>query len=178
VPVSSPLEGASPPPPVLNVALARLVDLKAVLLAETRARGPDGSRMRSPQLARCSRDQVRRRMGQHRWRCARTWSRRAAGVRYSERRRAWADSSKRASEPDAEPRPRARWSTHYSPRTHIPLTRRPRRAVAVWPEEPRLTPAPTQLLRRRHLLLHGHRARRRLARRRHARRRLRSAACA
>ena len=32
----------------------------------------------------------------------------AAGVRSSERRRAWADSSKRASEPDAEPRPRAR----------------------------------------------------------------------
>jgi len=30
----------------------------------------------------------------------------AAGARYSERRRvAWADSSKRASEPDAEPRP-------------------------------------------------------------------------
>jgi len=29
--------------------------------------------------------------------------------------------------------------------------------VAVWPEEPGLTPAPT-LLRRRHLLLHGHRA--------------------
>ena len=51
--------------PRLNVALARLVDLKAVLLAETRARGPDGSRMRSPQLVRCSRDQVRRRMGQH-----------------------------------------------------------------------------------------------------------------
>ena len=81
----------------------------------------------------------------------------AAGVRYSERRRAWADSSKRASEPDAEPRPRARWSTHYSPRAHVPLTRRLRRAVAVWPEEPGLTPAPT-LLRRRHLLLHGHRA--------------------
>ena len=78
-------------------------------------------------------------------------------VRYSERRRAWADSSKRASEPDAEPRPRARWSTHYSPRTHVPLTWRLRRAVAVWPEEPGLTPAPT-LLRRRHLLLHGHRA--------------------
>jgi hypothetical protein len=38
--------------PRLSVALARLVDLKAVLLAETRARGPDGSRMRSPQLAR------------------------------------------------------------------------------------------------------------------------------
>jgi hypothetical protein len=36
----------------LNVALARLVDLKAALLAETRARGPDRSRMRSPQLAR------------------------------------------------------------------------------------------------------------------------------
>ena len=51
--------------PRLNVALARLVDLKAALLAETRARGPDGSRMRSPQLARCSRDQLRRRMGQH-----------------------------------------------------------------------------------------------------------------
>jgi len=81
----------------------------------------------------------------------------AAGVRSSERRRAWADKrSKRASEPDAEPPPRARWSTHYSPRTHVPLTRRLRRAVAVWPEEPRLTPAPT-LLRRRHLLLHGHR---------------------
>ena len=55
--------GRLAPPPVLNVALARLVDLKAVLLAETRARGPDGSRMRSPQLARCSCDQVRRRMG-------------------------------------------------------------------------------------------------------------------
>jgi hypothetical protein len=51
--------------PPLSVALARLVDLKAALLAETRARGPDGSRMRSPQLARCSRDQLRRRMGQH-----------------------------------------------------------------------------------------------------------------
>ena len=53
--------------PRLNVALARLVDLKAalLLLAEARARGPDGSRMRSPQLARCSRDQLRRRMGQH-----------------------------------------------------------------------------------------------------------------
>jgi hypothetical protein len=38
--------------PRLNVALARLVDLKAALLAETSARGPDGSRMRSPQLAR------------------------------------------------------------------------------------------------------------------------------
>jgi hypothetical protein len=95
----------------------------------------------------------------------------AAGVRPSERRRAWGDSSKRASEPDAEPPPRARWSTHYSPRAPVSLTRRLRRAVAVWPEEPGLTPAPT-LLRRRHLLLHGHRlARRRHARRRHARRR-------
>ena len=37
---------------------------------------PDGPRMRLPQLARCSRDQLRRRMGQQRWRCARTWSRR------------------------------------------------------------------------------------------------------
>jgi hypothetical protein len=38
----------------LNVALARLVDLKAallaMLLAEARARGPDGPRMRVPQL--------------------------------------------------------------------------------------------------------------------------------
>ena len=60
------LEGASGAPR-LNVALARLVDLKAalLLLAEARARGPDGLRMRSPQLARCSRDQLRRRMGQH-----------------------------------------------------------------------------------------------------------------
>ena len=78
----------------------------------------------------------------------------AAGVRSSERRRAWADSSKRASEPDAEPPPRARWSTHFSPRTYVSLTRRLRPAVAVWPEEPGLTPAPT-LLRRRHLLPHG-----------------------
>ena len=71
--------------------------------------------------------------------------------------RALADSSKRASEPDAEPRPRARWSTHYSPRTHVPLTWRLRRAVAVWPEGTGLTPAPA-FRRRRHLLLHGHRA--------------------
>jgi hypothetical protein len=64
VPASSPLEGACDAPR-LTVALARLVDLKAALLAEARARGPDGSRMRSPQLTRCSRDQLRRRMGQH-----------------------------------------------------------------------------------------------------------------
>ena len=67
----------------------------------------------------------------------------AAGARSSERRRAWADSSKRASEPEAEPPPRARWSTHFSPRTYVSLTRRLRPAVAVWPEEPGLTPAPT-----------------------------------
>ena len=40
--------------PRLNAALVRLVDLKAALLAEARAHGPDGSRMRSPQQARCS----------------------------------------------------------------------------------------------------------------------------
>jgi hypothetical protein len=52
----------------------------------------------------------------------------AAGVRSSDCRRAWADSSKRASVPDAEPPPRARWSTHYSPRAPVSLTRRLRRA--------------------------------------------------
>ena len=60
----------APSAPRLNVALVSCRDLKLTsrrrsLLAETRARGPDGSRMRSPQLARCSRDQLRRRMGQH-----------------------------------------------------------------------------------------------------------------
>jgi len=35
----------------LNVALARLVDLTAALLADARARGPDGPRVRPPQLA-------------------------------------------------------------------------------------------------------------------------------
>jgi hypothetical protein len=121
-------------------------------VAETSARGPDGSRMRSSQLARCSRDHS----SVDRWAsmALRSDVVEAAGARSSERRRAWADSSKRASEPDAEPPPRARWSTHYSPRTYVPLTRRLRRAVAVWPEEPGLTPAPT-LLRRRHLLLGG-----------------------
>jgi len=58
------LEGPLWGPPFERRA-ARLVDLKAALLAEARAHGPDGSRMRSPQLARCSRDQLRRRMGQH-----------------------------------------------------------------------------------------------------------------
>ena len=36
----------------MSVALARLVDLKAALLAEARARGPDGPRVRVPQPAR------------------------------------------------------------------------------------------------------------------------------
>ena len=40
MPASSPLEGASGAPR-LNVALARLVDLKAALLAEKSARGPE-----------------------------------------------------------------------------------------------------------------------------------------
>jgi hypothetical protein len=56
------LGGLSAPPPFERRACAspRLVNLKAALLAETRARGPDGSRMRSPQLARRSRDQLSR----------------------------------------------------------------------------------------------------------------------
>jgi hypothetical protein len=71
VPAWSQLEGACGAPR-LNVALARLVDLKAALLAEARACGltglrgsGDGPRIRVPQLARCSRDQLRRWMGQH-----------------------------------------------------------------------------------------------------------------
>ena len=129
-------------------------DLKAALLAEARARGLTD-----------------RACDRRNWHGARATSSvdgwasmalrshvvEAAGVRSSERRRAWADSSKRASLPDAEPPPSARWSTHYSPRAPVSLTRRLRRTVAVWPEEPGLTPAPT-LLRRCHLLLHGHRA--------------------
>ena len=35
---------------------------QGALLAERHARGPDGQRMRSPQLARCSRDQIRLRI--------------------------------------------------------------------------------------------------------------------
>ena len=96
----------------MNVALARLVDLKAALLTETRRR-----RARAALTDRaCAR---------RNWHGARATSSvdgwasmalrsdvvEAAGVRSSERRRAWADSSKRASEPDAEPRPRARWRT-------------------------------------------------------------------
>ena len=74
--------------------------LNLALLAETRARGPDGSR-----TCAC-----------RNWHGARATSSvdgwasmalrshvvEAAGVRTSERRRAWADSSKLASEPDAE----------------------------------------------------------------------------
>ena len=48
----------------------------------------------------------------------------AAGVRSSERRRAWADSSKRASEPDAERAASESTVAHYSPRAHVPLSRR------------------------------------------------------
>jgi len=75
----------------LNVALARLVDLKAALLAEARARGLTG------RACEC-----------RNWHGARATSSvdgwasmalrshvvEAAGVRSSERRRSWADSSK------------------------------------------------------------------------------------
>jgi len=46
----------------LNARAEGSVDLEVALLAERRARGRDGQRMRSPQLARCSRDQIRLRM--------------------------------------------------------------------------------------------------------------------
>ena len=98
---SAPLEGACGAPR-LNVALARLVDLKAELLAEARARGPDGPRMRPPQLAR-----ARAISSVDGWASTGAALARvveAAGARPSERRRAWADSSKRASVPDAEKR--------------------------------------------------------------------------
>ena len=144
-------------------------------------------------------DQLRRRMGQH-WRCARMRGRGGGcevfrappslGRQLEARQRA---------KLDAEPRPRARWSTHFSPRTYVPLTRRLRRAVAVWPEEEKspgsrlrlpffgdvtffyTATAPPALARRRLARRRQH------ARRRHARRRacaappapsLRRAACA
>ena len=146
--------------PRLKAALARLVDLKAALLAEARARGPDGPPMRVPQLARCSRDQLRRRMGQH-WRCARTWSRRQVQGLHNQSTAELGPTARSAPATQRAGRRAAsestRWSTHFSPRAPVSLTRRLRRAVAVWPEEPGRTPAPT-LLRRRHLLLHGHHA--------------------
>jgi hypothetical protein len=139
--------------------------------------------MRSPQLARCSRDQLRRRMGQHGAALARGRGGECEVFRAPPSLGRQLEARQRASRTQSRVR---EWSTHYSPRAHDPLTRRLRRAVVVWPEEPGLTPAPT-LLRRRHLLLHGHRAaspagaaspRRRHAQRRHARRRLRGATCA
>ena len=60
--------------------------------------------MRSPQLTRCLRDQLRPSVDGWASMALRSHVVEAASVRYSERRRAWADSSKRASEPDAEPR--------------------------------------------------------------------------
>ena len=42
--------------PSFKRAQAKREHLKVALLAERHARGPDGQRMRSPQLARCSRD--------------------------------------------------------------------------------------------------------------------------
>ena len=120
--------------------------LNLALLAETRARGPDGSR-----TCAC-----------RNWHGARATSSvdgwasmalrshvvEAADVRTSERRRAWADSSKLASEPDAQSRVREHGTVvdALSPRTHVPLTRRLRRAVAVWPEEPGLTPECTRYI--------------------------------
>jgi len=86
VPASSRLEGPLRRPPFERRALARLVDLKAALLAEARARGPDGPRMRVPQLAWCSRDQLASVDGWASiWRCARTDVVEAAGARSSER---------------------------------------------------------------------------------------------
>ena len=48
--------------PPFERAQAKRAHLKVALLAERRARGRDGQRMRSPQLARCSRDQIHLRM--------------------------------------------------------------------------------------------------------------------
>ena len=48
--------------PLFKRAQAKREHLKVALLAERHARGPDGQRMRSLQLARCSRDQIRQRM--------------------------------------------------------------------------------------------------------------------
>ena len=48
--------------PSFERAQAKRANFKGALLAERHARGPDGQHMRSPQLARCSRDQIRLRM--------------------------------------------------------------------------------------------------------------------
>ena len=48
--------------PSFERAQAKRAHLKVALLAERHAHGPDGQHMRSPQLARCSRDQIRLRM--------------------------------------------------------------------------------------------------------------------
>ena len=48
--------------PSFERAQAKRAHLKVALLAERHACGPDGQRMRSPQLAQCSRDQIRLRM--------------------------------------------------------------------------------------------------------------------
>ena len=82
----------------MNVALVRLVDLKAALLAGARARecrnwhGARATSYVDGWASMALRSDVVE----------------AAGARSSERRRAWADSSKRTGEPDAEPPPRAR----------------------------------------------------------------------
>ena len=57
-----PAQGRRALGPSFKRAQAKREHLKVALLAERHARGPDGQRMRSPQLARCSRDQIRLRM--------------------------------------------------------------------------------------------------------------------
>ena len=59
-PAASGDEAEAAPPRVAPQLPA--VAVKVALLAERHARGPDGQRMHSPQLARCSRDQIRQRM--------------------------------------------------------------------------------------------------------------------
>ena len=54
-------KGAGAEGPSFKRAQAKRVP-QGALLAERHARGPDGQRMRSPQLARCSRDQIHLRM--------------------------------------------------------------------------------------------------------------------
>jgi hypothetical protein len=112
-------------------------------------------------------------MGQH-WRCARTRGR-GGGCEVFRAPPSFGrqlEARQRAGRRAASESTVVRWSTHHSPRAPVSLTRRLRRAVAVWPEEPGLTPLRppffgdvtffyTRSLRRL--------ARRRLARRRHAR---------